>query len=77
MLVKKKDCSLCMCMDYGQLNSKTRKDDFPLHHIKGSLDMLTDGHWFSTSNLASGYNQVPVTEGDKHKTVFLHPVWFI
>ncbi len=73
VLAKKKDGSLRMCMDYRQLNVKTRKDAFPLPRIEESLDTLTGARWFSTMDLASGYNQVPVTEGDKPKTAFCTP----
>ncbi|XP_035796548.1 retrovirus-related Pol polyprotein from transposon 412 [Amphiprion ocellaris] len=73
VLVKKKDGSLRMCVDYRQLNSKTRKDAFPLPRIEESLDALTGARWFSTMDLASGYNQVPVVEADRPKTAFCTP----
>lgn len=73
MLVKKKDGSLRMCVDYRQLNAKSRRDAFPLPRIEESLDALTGACWFSTLDLASGYNQVPVMEGDKPKTAFCTP----
>lgn len=73
VLVKKRDGTLRMCVDYRQLNCKTWKDAFPLPRIEESLDALTGARWFSTLDLASGYNQVPVTEADRPKTAFCTP----
>ncbi|XP_078794575.1 uncharacterized protein LOC144988164 [Oryzias latipes] len=69
VLVRKKDGSLRMCVDYRQLNRKTRKDAFPLPRIEESLDALCGAKWFSTLDLASGYNQV--SEADPTIGAFL------
>ncbi|KAI3361629.1 hypothetical protein L3Q82_001996 [Scortum barcoo] len=53
--------------------SKTRKDAFPLPGIEENLNALSGARWFSTIDLASGYNQVPVGEQDRPKTAFCTP----
>lgn len=65
-----KDSTVRVCVDYRLLNSKTRKDAFPLPQIEESLD---GAHWFSTIDFASGSNQVSVVEADKMKTGFCSP----
>lgn len=65
VFVWKSDGSLRLCVHYHLLNRKTRKDAFPLPRIEESLDTLSGACWFSTIDLASGYNQVPVSERDK------------
>lgn len=73
VIVRKKDGSLRLCVDYRQLNNRTRRDSFPLPRIEESLDALCGARWFSTMDLASGYNQVPVAEADRMKTAFCTP----
>ena len=51
-----------MCVDYRKLNQRTRKDSFPLPQIDESLDALNGAQWFTTLDLASGFNQVAVEE---------------
>lgn len=62
-------------MDYRQASHKTWRDAFPLPRIEESLDALSGACWFSTLELASGYNQVSVEEKDKCKTAFCTPFW--
>ena len=73
VLVQKKSGELRMCVDYRQLNAKTRRDAYPLPRIEETLDALGGAKYFSTLDLASGYNHVPVAEGDRAKTAFCTP----
>ncbi|KAJ8017850.1 hypothetical protein HOLleu_44491 [Holothuria leucospilota] len=73
VLVRKTDGSLRLCVDYRQLNSRTRKDAYPLPRIEESLDALQNVQWFSSIDLLSGYHQVAVADEDQHKTSFITP----
>ena len=48
VMVKKKDGSLCFCVDFQQLNAATIKDAHPLPRIDDLLDALHGARWFST-----------------------------
>ena len=69
-MVKKKDGSLCFCVDIRQLNAATVKDSHPLPRIDDLLDALHGARWFFSLDLKSGYWQVPIMERDKEKTAF-------
>ena len=73
VVVQKKTGEIRLCVDYRELNARTRKDAYPLPRIDESLDALSGARWFSTLDLASGYNQVPMAEKDKEKTAFCTP----
>lgn len=73
VLVRKTDNGLRLCVDYRRLNSKTRRDAFPLPRIDECFDALHGARVFSTIDLASGYHQVAVHEKDRHKTAFTTP----
>ena len=58
LFVKKKMGDLCMCIDYRQLNSSTKLDQFPLPRIDDIMDSLARAKVFSTIDLWNAYHQV-------------------
>ena len=70
VLVKKKDNSIRLCVDYRKLNKITKGDAFPLPVIEELLVKVRDSKYFSTLDLKSGYHQIAIREEDRQKTAF-------
>ena len=73
ILVKKKDGSWRLCIDYRKLNSVTKKDAHPLPRIKDIFDARAGSKFFTTLDLAMGYHQIEVHPDDREKTTFSTP----
>ncbi|KAF7260948.1 hypothetical protein EG68_02212 [Paragonimus skrjabini miyazakii] len=73
VLVKKKNGSLRLCVDYRKWNELTAKDSFPIQRIDATLDALHGAQWFSALDSASSYWQVEVRPLDREKTAFVVP----
>ena len=73
VLVRKKDNSIRLCVDYRKLNAQSRIDAYPMPRIEDILDKVGKAKFITTLDLARGYWQVPVADEDRHKTAFTSP----
>jgi len=62
VLVRKKDGSLRMCIDFRKLNGRTVKDAYPLPRITELVDHLAGARWFCALDLKWGFWQVPLDD---------------
>jgi len=60
VIVKKKDGSPQLCVDYRKLNRLIVKDKYPLSIIENQIDRLAEARIFSTIDLTNGFFHVDV-----------------
>ncbi len=76
VVVRKKDNSVRLCIDFRKLNSQTIRDTYALPNLEEVFSVLTGSKWFSVLDLKSGYYQIEMDEADKQKTAFVCPLGF-
>lgn len=59
-----------LCIDYRELNRKTKKDAHPIPLIEDILIQMK-GKYFSSIDLFSGYHQIPMDPNSIEKTAFV------
>lgn len=73
VLVKKKDGSVRICVDYRLINAKMVKDEYPLPIIDDLIDRCKSGKIFSALDLKNGYFHMRVHEDSVKYTAFVTP----
>ena len=71
VLVKKKDSTYRLCVDYRKINKVIVKDHFPLPLIEDQLDRLQGAMIFSTIDLRNGFFHVNVNSDSRKFTSFI------
>ena len=69
-MVKKKDGTLRMCIDFRELNKKIVKNRYPIPRIYDLMDEIHGEKFFSNIDLISGYHQIRMREEDILKNAF-------
>lgn len=73
LLVKKKDGSDRLCVDFRELNANTIRDHFPLPLIADQIDKLGKARYFTCLDMAAGFHGIPIASNSIEKTAFVTP----
>jgi hypothetical protein len=64
---------LRLCVDYRALNAISIKNRCTIPRIDNLLDAVSGSKYFTSLDLTSGYQQILISEEDRHKTAFRTP----
>src|SRR5260370_28646979 len=70
LFIKKKDGSLCLCVDFHALNKVMEKDCYPLPLITDLLNAPGPARIYTKIDLKHAYHLVRIAEGDEPKMAF-------
>lgn len=73
LLVKKKNGSFRLVVDYRALNAITEKTEFPMPRADDIYRRLGGSKFFSVIDCRSGFSQIEINVKDRHKTAFSTP----
>ena len=73
VVVKKKDNTNCVCVDYRKLNKLTVFDPELMPTAEHLFQKLSGDNFFSKIDLSEGYWQIAIPEEDIPKTAFVTP----
>jgi len=70
LFVKKKNRTLCLCVDYQGLNQLTYKDCYPIPLLNNLLDTPRKAQVYSKIDLKNAYHLVCIVKGDEWQIAF-------
>lgn len=73
ILVKKKDGSDRLCVDFRALNKILEKDRYPLPLIEDQIDRLGKAKFFISIDMKNGFYQIPISSDSAKYTAFVTP----
>jgi hypothetical protein len=71
--IDKKQGTICVCIDYRDINKACPKDNFPTPFVDQIVDNCTVSEIFSLMDGFSRYNQINIVPKDQLKTTFICP----
>ena len=72
-VVSKADGSIRLVGDYRLLNNQIKPDKYNLPHIQDFTNSIQNAKIFSTIDIRSAFNQIPMRVDHKHKTSIVTP----
>jgi hypothetical protein len=73
VLVRKKSGEITLYVDFRNLNTSSKKDNYPLPNMEHILQRVTDASRISMDDGFSRYNQISFMLEDREKTAFTTP----
>ena len=70
VLVRKKDGGHRFCINFQQLNARTKKDSYPFPCMQQMMESMVGAQFFSTMDLKSGFWQVKMAGKSQQYTAF-------
>jgi hypothetical protein len=70
LFVPKKNGKLRLCVDFRELNNKTKKNRYPLPLIQELMDTLQGSRWFTKFDVREGFHRIRIKEGHEWMTAF-------
>ena len=73
IIVRKKNGEIRICIDFGNLNQASLKDNYPFPNMENLLQSVIGAGMLSMLDGFSGYNQVQIRKENRGKTTFTTP----